>query len=108
MKEHFDAFSSFRMASGARGFMVVVLLSIALGIAANATVFSVVCGILLAPSVYKDVDQLVVLWESNNVKSIPRTAVDPATFRDWREAAHSFEDLVSLASCNTTLASRLM
>jgi putative ABC transport system permease protein len=88
---------SFRIATGAPGFTAVVLLSIALGVAANATVFSVIQGVLLAPSSYKDSDRLVVLWESNNLKGIPRTAVAPATFRDWREGAHAFEDLELVA-----------
>jgi len=88
---------SFRMASGAPAFTAVVLLCIALGVAANATVFSVVYGVLIAPSVYKDSDRLVVLWESNHLKGIPRTAVAPATFRDWREGAHAFEDLELVA-----------
>lgn len=86
---------SFRIATGAPGFTAVVLLSIALGVAANATVFSVIKGVLLAP--YKDGDRLVVLWESNNLKGIPRAAVAPATFRDWREGAHAFEDLELVA-----------
>lgn len=88
---------SFRIATGAPGFTAVVLLSIALGVAANATVFSVIQGVLLAPSSYKDSDRLVVVWESNNLKGIPRTAVAPATFRDWREGAHAFEDLELVA-----------
>ena len=87
---------SFRMARGALGLTAVVLLSIALGVAANATVFSVFYGVLLAPSSYNS-DRLVVLWESNNLKGIPRTAVAPATFRDWREGAHAFEDLELVA-----------
>jgi putative ABC transport system permease protein len=81
------------MASRTPGFTAAVLLSIALGVAANATVFSVIYGVLLAPSTCKDSDRLVVLWESNNLKGLPRAAVAPATFRDWREGAHAFEGL---------------
>ncbi len=97
----------FRMASRAPGFTAVALLSIALGVAANATVFSVIYGVLLAPSIYKDSDRLVVLWESNNLKGMPRAAVAPATFRDWREGAHAFEGLELVAPGSPVTSSGL-
>ena len=92
-----DLHFGLRMLRKSPGFTAVALLSIALAMAANGTVFSVVYGVLLAPALYKDTERLVVLWESNNVKGVPRTAVAPATFRDWREGAHSFQGLEIVA-----------
>jgi predicted permease len=44
------------------GFAATVLLTLAIGIGANTTVFSVVDGVLLKPLPYPDSEQLVSLW----------------------------------------------
>src|SRR5215470_6677847 len=51
-----------RMLRKSPSFTVIALLSIALAVAANATVFSVVHGVLFTPSLYNDTPRLVVLW----------------------------------------------
>lgn len=76
---------------------ILIAFSLSLGIAATTTIFSVVYGILLAPPLYKNTNRLVVLWESNSLKGLLRTPVAPATFRDWIEGAHSFDDMELVA-----------
>ena len=88
---------SLRMADRKPGFTAVVLFSLALGIAANTTIFSVIYGVLLAPPLYRDVERLAVLWESNKAKGITRSPVAPRTFRDWSETSRSFERLELVA-----------
>ena len=88
---------SLQMAARKPGFTGVVLFSLALGIAANTTIFSVIYGVLLAPPLYRDVDRLAVLWESNKAKGIMRSPVAPRTFRDWSETSRSFERLELVA-----------
>jgi predicted permease len=67
---HWTAFESiladlkfaFRRLGKSPGFAATVLLTLAIGIGANTTVFSVVNGILLKPLPYPDSEQLVSLW----------------------------------------------
>lgn len=99
----------FRMSKKNPGFTAVVSLSLSLGIAATTTIFSVIYEVLLAPSLYRDTHRLVVLWESNTVKGLPKTPVAPANFRDWLENSRSFErmELVAPGSPVTVTVSEL-
>ena len=47
-----------------KGLAITVILTLALGIGANAAIFSVVRGVLLRPLVNKDEDRLIYLHQS--------------------------------------------
>jgi predicted permease len=71
-----------------KGFSLTVILTLALGIGLNTTVFSVVDQLLLRPLPYPDGDQLVMVDEA-----IPPNAhadVSPANWLDWQRDSRTF------------------
>ena len=67
------------------GFTTVVVLILALGIAANTAIFSVVNSVLLAPLPYDDPNKLVVIKESNPARTVERNSVSPGNFLELHQ-----------------------
>ncbi len=74
-------------------FTATIVLTLALGIGANAAIFSVINYVLLRPLSYADPDRIVTLWENNTKEGIARDDVSPANFLDWLERQQSFSNL---------------
>src|SRR5216683_2959221 len=83
------------------GFLVVVILSLALGIAANCTIFSVVDTLLYRPLPYPQPEKLVVIWQTEQAHPEQRNAPPIAQQVDWNKQNHVFED-IALISFNDT------
>ncbi|HEX6096982.1 MAG TPA: ABC transporter permease [Thermoanaerobaculia bacterium] len=80
-----------------RGFTLVTLTALALGIGANTAIFSVVDSVLLRPLPYRDAEQLVRLHDSKPPE-LAEFPVSPGNFVYWRENARSFEEVAAYYS----------
>ncbi len=73
------------------GFTLVALLTLALGIGANSSIFSVINAALLKALPYPKPDQLALLFERAVVKADGGPGpVSLANFLDWQAQSHSF------------------
>jgi len=82
---------SLRMLGKNPGFTAVAVLTLALGIGANAAIFSVVYGALLAPLPMPHPEQLVMVWSDD----AGRNVVSPGDFSDWKQQNSVFQKLVA-------------
>ena len=77
------------------GFTIVALLTLALGIGANAAIFSVVNAVLLKPLQFRDPEQLVMVWEDAAMIGFPQNTPAPANYVDWKNQSKSFQDMAA-------------
>jgi len=84
------------------GFTLVTVLTLALGIAVNTTMFSVVSAVLLAELPYRDPERLALIRVmSDGQTSLP--SLSPPEVEDLRERAGVFEDVASVRDATGTL-----
>ena len=84
------------------GFTAVAVLTLALGIGANAAVFSVVYAVLLRPLPYKDPSSLIVLNETTPM--VGTVSVSYPNFLDWRNQSHTFSEMAAVRGVGFNLA----
>jgi putative ABC transport system permease protein len=90
-----DVHYAFRTLGKNRGFTSLAVLCLALGIGVNATIFSVVNGILIKPFPFRDPEPIVALRETFSKNGSNRNGVSYVNFQDWRELTHSFDGLAA-------------
>jgi predicted permease len=78
-------------------FTAAAIGTLALGIGANTTIFSLVHTVLLTPLPYQDPDRVVMVWEDASAAGFPRNTPAPANYRDWLEMNRSFTDMAATA-----------
>jgi putative ABC transport system permease protein len=92
-----DVRYAFRMLRKSPGFTSIVVLTLALGIDANATIFSVINAVLVRPLPYQQPEQLVRIYESNPGKGWPTFSISAPNFLDWRAQSHLIEKMAAYA-----------
>jgi putative ABC transport system permease protein len=75
------------------GFTLVSVLTLALGIGANTTIFSVMNATLLKPLPFADPSHLVLIWETFGKGPDNWNIVSAPNFWDFQRQSHSFENM---------------
>ncbi|HSR52817.1 MAG TPA: ABC transporter permease [Acidobacteriota bacterium] len=88
-----DFLRGFRLMAAHPGFSAAAVVALALGIGSTSALFSVVDAALLRPLDYQDPQRLVMVWERQIERGLPRMFASPPNFADWRSQSRSFEAL---------------
>src|SRR5712671_3899225 len=102
-----DVRQAFRRLRRAPGFALAALLTLALGIGANALIFSVVNAVFLRPLSYRDAGRLV--WATEFFPKFNRSMVLAPEYAAWKRQSAVFERLEAMGvtfGTNLTSASR--
>jgi putative ABC transport system permease protein len=94
---------SFRAMRRTPVFNAVLALIIALSIAANTSIFSVVNAVMLRPFPFRDPGRLMQVAEKNDKLNLPSFAASVLNFLSWREQTKTFEQLAAVGFSNYTL-----
>ncbi len=87
-----------RMLAKNPGFTVVAVLTLALGIAANTTIFSAVSAILLRKPPVADPERLYTVSSKNLLNGSDLQGVSAPDFESWKEQSDVFDDLAAAAT----------
>src|SRR5436189_2440789 len=82
-------------------FSIIAIITLALGIGANAAVFTVSHAVLLAPLPYEHPDRIVVLNE--RTPQFPSLSVTRFNYDDWRTRAKSFAGMAAFRPTSMTV-----
>ena len=75
------------------GFTLVAIITLALGIGVNTTIFSVINSLLLKPIPFPDADRLILVWQSRVNNPQNRNIVSAPNYWDWRRHNDVFEEM---------------
>ncbi|HYL78663.1 MAG TPA: ABC transporter permease [Bryobacteraceae bacterium] len=94
---------SIRILAKSKGFTLVTILTLALGIGANTAIFSVVYAALLRPLPYLQPSQLVTLAESRLQYDVKAANSSYPDYLDWKGTAKGFQSLAAYSGDAFTL-----
>ncbi len=86
-----------RMLAKHRLATLVSIVALALGLGANTAMFSVAEAFLLHPVPVENAERIVALVDMRPEQNIDMTPIAPATYFDWRQQAHSFDQFAIYA-----------
>jgi predicted permease len=95
-----------RMLTKSPGFTLAAILSLAIGIGANTSIFSIINALLLRPLPYKDADRLVILWNRSPGLNITEDWFSTAQYFDIKTGHDGFDQVAIAIGGNDNLTSR--
>ena len=93
-----------RVLRRAPAFTATVVVILAIGIGANAAVFSALDQTVIRPLPYRDPGRLAMIAEDFSAFGMPKNRVSPATFLDWQRRTRAFEGLAAMRLAVMNLA----
>ena len=91
-----------RNLSRSKGFATVAILCLGFGVGLNATIFSLIDGVLLKPYPYTDPDRIVVVGEQR--RNTDEAGLSYLDMRDWKEANSVFTTIAAVSGRSLTVA----
>src|SRR5262245_9258516 len=76
-------------------YAAVAIATLAVGIGAGTTVYSLAGAVLLHPLPYSDPGRLVRVFETNPLRDWTRNIASPANYADWKAQSTSFTDMAA-------------
>jgi predicted permease len=92
-----------RILARSPGFAVAAILSLAIGIGANTSIFSIIDALLLRPLPYQDADRLVNLWNRSPGLNITQDWFSTAQYFDIKAGHRGFEQVAIAIGGNYNL-----
>src|SRR5688572_10036715 len=89
---------------GNPGFTAVAVLCLAIGIGVNATIFSVVNGVILKPFPFPDAERIVVFDSVNQRLDVRQGGISYADFKDLRDRNTTLQALAGFTGRSLTLS----
>lgn len=100
-----DVRFAFRQLRQKPGFTAIAILVLALGLGANAAIFSVVNAVLLRPLPFPHSDKLLALFEKDVIPDDPYNMVAPGNYLDWKRDARNFKQIAATGGMSFNLSS---
>src|SRR6516162_2727031 len=94
---------AFHSLSRTRGLAAIVILTLALGIGANAAIFTLVRGVLLKPLVNRDENTLIYIRQSAPGLRDPNTTFSVPEIQDLESSVHSISEFGDFSSMQFTM-----
>jgi predicted permease len=88
------------------GFALAAILSLAIGIGANTSIFSIINALLLRPLPYRDAERLVILWNRSPGLNITEDWFSTAQYFDIKTGHSGFEQVAIAIGGNYNLTSQ--
>ena len=88
------------------GFSITAIAVLALGLGANAAIFSVVNAVLLQPLPFAHPEKLVALFEKDLIPTDAFNVVSPGNYRDWRRDTKTMKEIAAYREMSFNLASK--